>query len=146
MRHFFPIALTALLVAAPAMARDTVLHLDNKDVLASSYSQGKLDGSVRFYFADESSPAVVSRLGDATTSRKTSGVGKTDADACRWAMLSALLALQEQAKSLGANAVIGITSNYNQHTYSSTTQFECHAGGIMVGVALKGTYAKVSGH
>jgi len=146
MRRILPIVLTALVVVAPVGARDTALHLDTRDVLAPSYSQGKLDGSVRFYFADESSPAVVSRLGDASTSRKTSGVGKTDADACRWAMLSALLALQAQAKSLGANAVIGITSNYNQHPYASKTQFECHAGGIMVGVALKGTYAKVGGH
>jgi uncharacterized protein YbjQ (UPF0145 family) len=146
MRHISLIALTALMVAAPAMARDTALHLDNKDVLAASYSQGKLDGSVQFYFADQSTPTVIGRLGDATTSRKTSGVGKSDADACRWAMLSALLALQAQAKSLGANAVVGITSNYNQQAYSSTTQFECHAGGIMVGVALKGTYAKVSDH
>lgn len=146
MRRLLPIALTALVAASPASARDTVLHLDTKDVTAASYSQGKLDGSVHFYFADQSTPAVISRLGDAATSRKTNAVGKTDADACRWAMLSALLALQEQAKSLGANAVVGITGNYNQHGYSSATQFECHAGSIMAGVSLKGTYAKVSDH
>ena len=146
MRRIFFVILTALMAASPTSARDSVLHLDFKDVMAPSYAQGKLDGSVRFYFADQTTPAVIDQLGDATTSRKTNGLNKTDVQACQWAMLSALLALQEKAKSLGANAVIGIASNYNQQTYSSATQFECHAGGVMAGVALKGRYAKVSEH
>ncbi|MNT94475.1 hypothetical protein D3C72_2361760 [compost metagenome] len=78
------------------------------------------------------------------SNRKTNGVGKSDEDGCRWAALSALIALQETAKSLGANAVIDIVSYYKKNEVASPTDYECHAGAVVVGVALKGTYAKVA--
>ena len=55
-----------------------------------------------------------------------------------------LVAMQDQARSHGANAVVDITSNYKKQEFSSPTQYECAAGAIMAGVALKGTYATVS--
>lgn len=134
-------ALAAFATTTPASARDTTLHLDASEVLDPSYSKNSLDGSVRFYFAGQQTPAVLSDMGRGRTSRKTNAVGKSDAQACRWVMLTALAALQAEAKSRGANAVIGITS---AHTFSSPTQFECHAGGIMAGVSLQGRYAKVA--
>ena len=57
--------------------------------------------------------------------------------------LGALKALQEAAKERGANAVVDIESNYKNQVFTSATQYQCGAGGLMAGVALKGVYAKV---
>ena len=54
-----------------------------------------------------------------------------------------LKALQEGAKDRGANAVIDIVSYFKKNEFRSATNYECHAGGIMSGVAFKATYAKV---
>jgi len=86
---------------------------------------------------------VVSRFGEDVTNRKTNGVGKSDAESCRWVALSALKALQQGAKDRGANAVIDIVSYFKKNEFRSATHYECHAGGIMSGVAFKATYAKV---
>jgi len=137
------IALLATAAAAPAFARDTELKLPFADVLAMPEAQGKLDGSVRFFLAGAKTPRG-SKLGDDVSNKKTNGVGKSDEVACRWAALSALVAFQEKAKSRGANAVVNIVSFHKRNTFSSPTEYECHAGGMIVGVTLKGTYAKVS--
>ena len=63
-----------------------------------------IDGSVRFYLAGQKTPTVVSRFGEDVTNKKTNGVGKSDAESCRWVALSALKALQEGAKDRGAIA------------------------------------------
>ena len=40
--------------------------------------------------------------------------------------------------------MIDIVSYYKKNEYRSATDFECHAGAIIIGVALKGTYAKIA--
>lgn len=134
--------LSTLLLAPVADARDTRLHLDIAQALAAGKADGTLDGSVRFYFKGGKTPAAT-RLGPGTTNKKTNAVGKSDEEACQWVFLSALKALQEAARSRGANAVIDIESNYKKQVFASATQYECAAGGIMAGVALKGVYATV---
>ncbi len=54
-----------------------------------------------------------------------------------------MLQLQKRAKELGANAVVNIVSNYDNVEYASEAEFECHAGGIMAGVALKGDFVRI---
>ena len=83
------------------------------------------------------------RLGEDVTNKKTNAANKSDAEACRWVALSALRALQDGAKSRGANAVVDIVSYYKKNEFKSSTNYECYAGTILAGVALKGTYAKV---
>jgi len=46
--------------------------------------------------------------------------------------------LRDKAKSVGANAVVNIRSNYRNNTTSSATTFKCGSGMLMSGVALKG--------
>lgn len=135
---------TALLTvaAAPAGARDTRQHFDIAQAIATGKADGTLDGSVRFHFKGAPAPGAT-RLGPATTNKKTNAFGKDDEVACQWVFLSALKALQEAAKARGANAVIDIESNYKKQVFASATQYECGAGGLMAGVALKGVYAKV---
>ena len=137
------IALLATSAAFPAFARDTELKLPLADVLAMPEAQEKLDGSVKFFLAGAPTPKVLEKKGEDVSNKKTNGVGKTDEVACRWAALSALIAFQDKAKTLGANAVVDLVSYYKKNTFSSPTEYECHAGGMIVGVTLKGTYAKI---
>ena len=137
-------ALFATLLLAPvADARDTRHQFDIATAIAAGKADGTLDGTVQFHFKGARAPAVAQRLGPANTNKKTNAFGKTDAAACQWVFLSALKALQEAAKDRGANAVIDIESNYKSRVFASATEYECGAGGLMAGVALKGVYAKV---
>ncbi|WP_432261420.1 excinuclease ATPase subunit [Cupriavidus sp. TMH.W2] len=132
------------LLASPAMARDTKYMLPLQEVLNMPEAKEKLDDSFRFYLAGQKTPKVLERLESGISNRKTNGVGKSDEDGCRWAALSALIALQDTAKSQGANAVIDIVSYYKKNEVTSATDYECHAGAVVVGVALKGTYARIA--
>ncbi len=127
------------------IAGDKILHLDVKDVLDSSFSSGKLDGSVKFYFAGQSTPRVLKSMEEDVTNKKSNAFGKSKEEACKWVMLSALITLQESAKARGANAVTGIVSYYKKVEYKNASQYECHAGAMMSGVALKGRYATLAG-
>ena len=144
MRRFALMAATALLaVAGTAQARDTRVEQSLHELVNSAEARNVgIDGSVKFYLAGEK-VSVVERLGEDVTNKKTNAANKSDAEACRWVALSALRALQDGARSRGANAVVDIVSYYKKNEFKSTTNYECYAGAILAGVALKGTYAKV---
>ena len=144
MKMFAPIFLIAALATTTAQARDSRLHLDFAEAVQSGLADGTLDGSVSFHLAGAATPAISKRHGAANSNRKTNALNKSDEEACRWVLMSVLVAMQDQARSQGANAVVDITSNYKKQEFSSSTQYECAAGAIMAGVALKGTYATVS--
>jgi uncharacterized protein YbjQ (UPF0145 family) len=112
--------------------------LDTKD------AQDKLDGSIKFFFGTQPTPPILTKLGSDVSNRKTNSFGKSDEKACAWAFLSAMIALENRAKQLGANAVVNIVSYYQKVEMSSTTEFECHAGAIIAGVALKGDFVKIA--
>ena len=145
MRHStLVLAMLLALAAAPAAdARDTRQQFDIATAIAAGKADGTLDGSVQFHFKGAPAPAVSERLGPANTNRKTNAFGKSDGKACQWVFLGAMKALQAAARERGANAVIDLESNYKNQVFTSATQYECGAGGLMAGVALKGVYAKV---
>ncbi len=120
---------TASAVLAPAIgqARDTVLHLPMDAVFELPQAKAQLDGSVRFFLAGAKAPTVQKRLGTGVTNRKTNGVGHGDEEACKWAALSALIALQKSAKAQGGNAVVDIVSYYKKAEYRDAGNYECHA-------------------
>jgi uncharacterized protein YbjQ (UPF0145 family) len=133
-----------LAVSWPAHARDTKHMLPIAQAMEVKDAQEKLDGSVKFYFGDQKTPKILAKLGSDVSNRKTNAFGKSDEVACNWAFLSGLVALENKAKSLGANAVVNIKSYYKKNEVSSATEFECHAGGVMAGVALKGDFVKIN--
>ncbi|MNP87455.1 hypothetical protein D3C76_1883610 [compost metagenome] len=51
--------------------------------------------------------------------------------------------MQDAARKVGANAVTNISSYYKRNERKDATTYECHAGAVMAGVALKGDLAKV---
>ncbi|QJQ02698.1 hypothetical protein [Herbaspirillum rubrisubalbicans] len=133
----------ALAAALPAQARDTkhLLPLDSTSNMKDK--DGILDGSVKFYFAGQPHPAVLEKVSTDVTNQKTNAVGKSDEEACKWVFLSALVQLHKKAKELGGNAVVNIVSYYKKNEMASATEFECHAGATMAGVALKGDIVKL---
>jgi uncharacterized protein YbjQ (UPF0145 family) len=144
MKRLLTASLLALLAVPQAFAADTRLELPLRELIDSPQAKAAgIDGSVRFFLAGEKTPAVVTRMGEDVTNKKTNGVGKSDVESCNWVALSALKALQEGAKDRGANAVINITSYFKKNEFRSATNYECYAGNIMSGVALKGTYVTV---
>lgn len=135
--------LTLAASVVPAQAADRKSMMPISAALAANDAGGRLSDSVKYYFGTQKSPKVLETLGTDKTSQKTNAVGKSDEKACNWAFLSAMLRLEKRAKDLGANAVINIVSNYKNVEFSSETEFECHAGAIMAGVALKGDFVRI---
>lgn len=133
-------ALLATVIASPAYSRDTVHMLSLEDALSTPDAEEKLDGSVEFYFAGQDHPPVERSVVETFTNKKTNAFGKSDEEACNWVFLSAMIALQDRAKKEGADAVVDIVSYYDKNEMASATEFECHAGAIMAGVALKGNF------
>jgi hypothetical protein len=136
--------LLVLVLAAHADARDTKYNLPIAAVTQNPEYQNQLSTDVAFYFADQPTAKVEQTLGEYVTNKKTNSFNKSDQSACQWVFLSALLELRDRAKDEGGNAVINIVSFYKKNTFSSQTEYECHAGGVIAGVALKGTVAKLT--
>ena len=134
----------SLVTAWPAHARDTRHLLPIASGLENKDAQEKLDGSIKFFFGAQPHPAILTKLGTDVSNRKTNAFGKSDERACNWAFLSAMIALQNRAKQMGANAVVNIVSYYQKNVMSSETEFECHAGAVIAGVALKGDFVKIA--
>jgi uncharacterized protein YbjQ (UPF0145 family) len=135
------LALSFTCVAA-AQAADRMSMNSFQAALDAGKAEGKLDGSVKFYLAGTGPKGKIVKAGS-VTNRKTNAFGKSDEKACEWAALSALISLQEAAKQAGANAVVNIVSYYKKNENKSTSQYECHAGAVVAGVALKGDLAIV---
>ncbi len=137
------LALIAATFALAAQARDTHHMFPISDALNTPAAQAKLDKGVKLYFAKQKTPAPAKTFGEFKTNKKTNGFNKSDKEACEWTFLSAVLELQERARKEGGNAVINIKSNYKSHETSSPTEYMCGSGGLMSGVALKGTVVKL---
>ena len=138
-------ALTMLLLASmPGVthATDKVVHFAFNNAVVAATQSGKLDGSVKFYLADikpDGQPTVLKTI---TVEKKTNAFGKQDQVSCDWALQSALISLQEDAKEVGANAVVDIISDYDNE-YRDNEKYECHVGFLMSGVVLKAKLAKL---
>lgn len=132
------------IASAPAHAADTVLMMPIAAAMAANDAQSRLGDSVKFYFADQPTPPVASKITSDKTSQRTNGFGKSADKSCNWVFLSAMLALQKRAHEVGADAVVNIVSNYKEKVVASQTEFECHDGAIMSGVALKGDFVKLA--
>ncbi|MCI0913204.1 MULTISPECIES: excinuclease [Pseudomonas] len=141
-------AATALLLCAlpgVSQARDTALYLPFEKVVQQMLNEKKLDGSVKFYLAGVQPRGKVNVISaNAVTNKKTNAFNKSDEAACEWALQSALLTLQDAARKVNANAVTNIASYYKKNERKDAATYECHAGAVIAGVALKGDLARVN--
>ena len=133
-----------LMTSVSASAANTMLKFPIEGAMAVNDAQKRLGDSVKFYFAGQATPKILTVIATDKTSQRTNGFGKSAEKACNWVFLSAMLALQKRAQELGANAVVNIVSNFNNVEMASATEFECADGAIMAGVALKGDFVKIA--
>jgi uncharacterized protein YbjQ (UPF0145 family) len=146
MKHSLIVLFAALfMIGLPkqTFSRDDRLMFPIDEALATLAAQNKIQG-IDLYFGNQEHPKILQDFGEFRTNQKTNALNKSDKQACEWVFLSALLKLQERASSLGANAVINIKSNYRNNEVVSETEYQCGAGHIFAGVALKGRIVKLS--
>lgn len=137
MKHSVKIALALTSLALAACApRDTTHYYSIQDALNSAEAKEVLNPKIKLYFAKPAAGSVVKA--GLVSNRKTNAANKSDEASCRWAFLSAVKQFQETAEKQGATKVGNIISFYKKKPYRSATQYECHAGNLMSGVALKG--------
>lgn len=137
----FVMAAACLAVSIAAEARDDHLKFPIADAVAAAGN--KLDGSIKFFWGSQAYPATSGDLGTYTANKKTNFFGKSDKKACEWAWLSAMLSLQARATQEGGNAVVNIHSVYRNDDFASETEYECGAGSVVGGVALRGTVVRL---
>ena len=138
------VLLAVSLTSFSASAADTMLKLPIAGAMAANDAQARLGDSIKFYFADQPTPPVLTKITSDKTSLRTNGFGKSAEKACNWVFLSAMLQLQKRAQEVGANAVVNIVSNFKDVEMASQTEFECADGAIMAGVALKADFVKIA--
>jgi uncharacterized protein YbjQ (UPF0145 family) len=125
--------------AGPAAARDEIYHIPIAPRL-SSPDFDRVGSTVKFIFAERPASGYQT-LGTYVAEESTHYRGRTEEQTCTVTFLDALEDLRDHAKRAGGDAVIAIVSDYRDE-FSSTTEFECHAGSNGVFVSLKGELAK----
>ena len=137
------IACLSVFIPGRAHARNDKYLLPISVALQSKDAQENPDGSVKFFFGNQAASEIMTKLGAGSTHQRSSTRPSEDARSCNVAFIKALVALQKNAKQLGANAVVNIASYYKNNTLSSATEFECHAGAA-AHVMLKGDFVKIA--
>lgn len=138
------VALAVLAVSPIAHSRDTKHMLSIEEAMQSELFKTELDSAIRFYFGAQKHPKVAKNFGSFSSNKKTNAFNKSDEEACRWVFLSAMKSLQDRVRREGGNAVINIASYYKKNIVRSDTEYECHAGAIIAGVALTGEVVKLA--
>ncbi len=146
-----PVLVAATLISSStfvveANAADELVLMPLDQVLSSPMAEGKIDGSVRFYLGDTSHPPITQNYGNFVSNKKTNGFGKSAAESCTRVILSTLIQFQDQAKGLGANAVVNMVSFFKQNEVSHNDDVECYKGFLMAGSTLKGDIVRISGN
>jgi hypothetical protein len=137
------LALIVLFCAASADARDDRLRFPLASALSTPDAKTKLDPKIRLYFGKTKYPEPAQRSGVFTANKKTNFFNKSDKEGCEWVFLSAAISLQARARELGGNAVVNIASVLKNQEFISETEYECGAGNVVGGVALRGEIATI---
>jgi len=136
--------IAAFSAIAPAHSADKKVMVPIAEAMNDNDAKARLGEEIAFYWGTQKTPKVLEKRGSDKTSQKTNAFAKSDSKVCNWAFLSAMLALQKRARDLGANAVVNIESNYGNNPFSSETEFECHVGNVVGGVALKADFVRIA--
>lgn len=134
-----------LLIGATStcFARDDIGDYSIAEALSLVQAKEKLGDNVKFYFGTQPHGTIVKDFGEKGSNKKTNAFNKTDVEACQWAFLSAMVAFRDRAVREGGDAVVNIKSNYRNNETTSNETFQCGAGAIIAGVALKGRIVKL---
>ncbi len=130
--------LMIFMCGSSATAKDEMEKYSIQEAFQYNKVSTQFDGSVSFFWGNQSYPPVVTKFRSYKTSKRTSLLSKERDYACSLAMAEALKTLEERALKEGGNAIINIVSNVNNIEESSDVDFTCMVGRVVVNVALKG--------
>jgi hypothetical protein len=128
-------------IASAAGARSTTLDIPVEEALKNGQAGNLLD--VPYFMVGQTHPKAKTTKGEFKANRRTNAFNKSDRESCSVAFLSALIALQERARTEGGNAVIDVYSVTKNDTLKSATTFRCAAGNFVSNVVLMGTVAEL---
>jgi len=136
------VALFCMLLAgaSPALADDKIVKYPLEGALAKGQNyKDKIDPSIKLYFASQPAPEAKSVFQADSGHRRTNAFNKPEQEACDIAFLNGAIALQQQARRAGGNAVVNISSYFKEDRLESATEYLCAAGFLMTAVGLRGT-------
>jgi hypothetical protein len=120
--------------------KEVVVTFDSVKALTAKNGT-KLDGSVKFVFAKEAGNVTTGELD--TGSGTTSGFNKNKEDACRWALLDALLKFQNKATLNHFTSVTDMSTSGTTDVWSGDREkLTCLAGSMIVRTRVRGRYNK----
>ncbi|MFT7559237.1 MAG: hypothetical protein ACI93R_001142 [Flavobacteriales bacterium] len=132
-----------LFISQAASARDSKIMVPINDVLSTADAKSILSEGVELYWGGQAHTAPIKSFGSFVSNKKTNAFNRSDLGSCYRVFLSAVRSLQDRAYKEGGNAVVNIQSYYKKNAFNSDVEFECHAGGIIAGVALKGDVVRL---
>lgn len=121
-------------------AKDKILYLPIRDVLNSKEAKEALDPNIKLSFGSGAKANIIAK--NLQANKKTNSVNKSDEEACKWVLLSALKTFQDRAVNEGGTKVVNLTGYFKKQPYDSKDKFQCAVGSIMTGVTLRGDIAK----
>ena len=124
-------------------ARNDIESYPIRLAMENADAREKLDPQIKLYFGKRPHGPVVKTLGEWKANKKSNSFARADGVACQRAFLSAVISLQDRARKMGGNAVIGIKSYYQSQETSSDATYVCGSGGLMSGVTLIGTVVRI---
>lgn len=128
------LAIAAL--SSPAMAVDEVVKFKISGGIATgkASTRDQIKDDIKLYFGKQKTPPVVKKIWEGDSTQTSSR--RSQQERCETAFASAIIRLQNKARTEGGNAVINITSGSGE---SSETEFTCTSGRAMSRVRLHGT-------
>lgn len=110
-------------------AKDKILYLPISDVLNSKEAKEALDPNIKLSFGSGAKANIIAK--NLQANKKTNSVNKSDEEACKWVLLSALKTFQDRAVNEGGTKVVNLTGYFKKQPYDSKDKFQCAVGSIM---------------
>lgn len=136
------VTLSLMVLVCVAFARSDFLQMELPKVTGGEQGKQKLSG-VQYFMKGTNHPEVEINMGEVHSTKKTRNVGRGDYESCEVAALSALIAIEKKAKSMGADAVIDIESYTRDKISADTTKIECNVGSTVAHMAIRGTMVRL---
>lgn len=131
------LAMAVAPTAADAKGRRNVQVWKIADFENNAEYMARLEG-FRFQWGGGSGAS----MGTTESRRATNGLGKSDEQACQWALLSALLAIKADAHARGGSRVVNLRSFAENTDFVSTTEYQCVSGATNSRVYIRGTIVR----
>ncbi len=148
-RKFKKYIIAALLVAiaTPALAADRKIMLSIDETMKRlDFAERLTENAIEFYWADQVPPRTIEKeIAADTYSRGANAFLKSDLRACTNAFENTADTLVEDAKSMGANAVVGIRSYHDDLAdVSSETEYRCDVGAFRASVGFRVRFVRLA--